>query len=79
MTGSTVPTRKYAVVFEKASHNWAAYVPDLPGCVTTGKTLDETRRLIAEAIEFHIEGMLLHGEEVPEPTTVADTIEVPAA
>jgi predicted RNase H-like HicB family nuclease len=45
--------KKYAVVFEKAAHNWAAYVPDLPGCVTTGQTLDETRRLIAEAIEFY--------------------------
>jgi len=66
-------------VFEKALSNWAAYVPDLPGCVTTGRTIEETRRLIAEAIEFHIEGMLLRGEMVPEPTTVAETVEVPAA
>jgi predicted RNase H-like HicB family nuclease len=71
--------KKYAVVFERASHNWAAYVPDLPGCVTTGRTLEETRRLIAEAIEFHIEGMRLHGEPVPEPTSVAEAIEVQAA
>ena len=70
---------KYAVVFEKAAHNWAAYVPDLPGCVTTGKTIEETRRLIAEAIEFHIEGMRLHGETVPAPTTVTETVEVRAA
>jgi predicted RNase H-like HicB family nuclease len=47
--------KRYAVVFEKTPNNWAAYVPDLPGCVTTGNTLDDTRRLIAEAIEFHIE------------------------
>ena len=65
----------YAVVFEKADHNWAAYVPDLPGCVTTGPTLDETRRLIAEAIEFHIEGMRLNGESVPLPSTVVDSVE----
>jgi predicted RNase H-like HicB family nuclease len=71
--------KEYAVVFEKAPHNWAAYVPDLPGCVTTGKTLEETRRLIAEAIEFHIEGMRLHGESVPEPTAVAESIPVRAA
>ena len=71
--------KKFAVVFEKAAHNWAAYVPDLPGCVTTGHTLEETRRLIAEAIEFHIEGMRLRGEAVPEPTTVADTVEIQAA
>jgi predicted RNase H-like HicB family nuclease len=70
---------KYAVVFEKAAHNWAAYVPDLPGCVTTGPTLEDTRRLIAEAIEFHIEGMRLHGEPVPQPSTVVDSVEVIAA
>jgi predicted RNase H-like HicB family nuclease len=74
MTGSPTQTLKYTVVFEKAPHNWAAYVPDLPGCVTTGKTLEETHRLIAEAIEFHIEGLRLHGEEVPQPTIVAGTV-----
>jgi predicted RNase H-like HicB family nuclease len=71
--------KSYAVVFEKAAHNWAAYVPDLPGCVTTGRTLEETRRLIAEAIEFHIEGMRLRVESVPEPTTVAEAVEIQAA
>ncbi len=71
--------KKYAVVFEKTPNNWAAYVPDLPGCVTTGNTLDDARRLIAEAIEFHIEGMRLHGEYVPEPTAIAESIAVQAA
>jgi predicted RNase H-like HicB family nuclease len=71
--------KKYAVVFEKAAHNWAAYVPDLPGCVTTGRTLEETRRLITEAIEFHLEGLRLRREPVPDPTTVAETVEIPAA
>jgi predicted RNase H-like HicB family nuclease len=71
--------KKYAVVFEQAADNWAAYVPDLPGCVTTGRTLEETRRLIAEAIEFHIEGKRLRGEAVPEPTTVAEVVEIRAA
>jgi len=70
---------KYAVIFEQAPNNWAAYVPDLPGCVTTGPTLADTRRLIAEAIEFHIEGLRMAGETVPEPTTVAETVEVQAA
>jgi predicted RNase H-like HicB family nuclease/predicted RNA binding protein YcfA (HicA-like mRNA interferase family) len=77
--GRVEEMKRYAVVFEKAAHNWAAYVPDLPGCVTTGRTLEETRRLIAEAIEFHIEGMRLHSETVPEPTTVAETVEIQAA
>jgi predicted RNase H-like HicB family nuclease len=71
--------KRYAVVFEKTPNNWAAYVPDLPGCVTTGNTLDDTRYLIAEAIEFHIEGMRLHGETVPEPTAIAESIAVQAA
>jgi predicted RNase H-like HicB family nuclease len=69
---------KYAIVMERAAHNWAAYVPDLPGCVTTGPTLEDTRRLIAEAIEFHLEGMRLHGEPAPEPSTVVDIVEVTA-
>jgi len=71
--------KRYAVVLEKAANNWAAYVPDLPGCVTTGRSLEETRRLIAEAIEFHIEGMRLRSESVPEPTTVAEAVEIKAA
>jgi predicted RNase H-like HicB family nuclease len=72
--------RKYAVIFERAEANWAAYVPDLPGCVTTGKTLDETERNIREAISGHIETLREFGEAVPEPTSIAREIEVtPAA
>jgi predicted RNase H-like HicB family nuclease len=70
--------RKYAVVLEKAPGNWCAYVPDLPGCVTTGPTMEDARRLIVEAIEFHIEGMRLRGERVPEPSTVVDSVETAA-
>ena len=70
---------KYAVVFEKAANNWAAYVPDLPGCVTTAPSLEEARRLIAEAIDFHIEGLRLRGEPVPAPTSVAEIVEIQAA
>ena len=66
---------KYAVIFEKAEHNWAAYVPDLPGCVTTGPTLDDTRRLIAEAIAFHIDGLQRHGYAVPAPSTRVEEVE----
>ena len=67
---------KYAVVFERGPSSFGATVPDLPGCVAVAKTLDEARALIAEAIGFHIEGMLLHGEKVPEPTTLAELVEV---
>ncbi|MGH9558356.1 MAG: type II toxin-antitoxin system HicB family antitoxin [Bryobacteraceae bacterium] len=66
---------RYTVVFEKAEHNWAAYVPDLPGCVATGATLAETRRLIAEAIGFHIEGLQRHGYPVPPSSTKAEEID----
>jgi len=65
---------KYAIVIEKAENNYSAYVPDLPGCITTGKSLEETRRLMQEAIEFHIEGLRLHGDPVPQPTSICEYI-----
>jgi predicted RNase H-like HicB family nuclease len=72
--------RKYAVIFEQAKTNWAAYVPDLPGCVSTGRTLEETERNIREAISGHLRTLRDVGESVPEPTSVAKEIEVtPAA
>jgi predicted RNase H-like HicB family nuclease len=67
---------KYAVVLEKAANNYSAYVPDLPGCVSAGATPEETLRLIREAIEFHLEGMLLDGDPVPEVTTQCYEVEV---
>lgn len=60
--------RKYAVVFERAQGNWSAYVPDLPGCISVGDSLDEARMMIREAIEFHIEGMRLRGATVEPPS-----------
>ncbi|HUI56492.1 MAG TPA: type II toxin-antitoxin system HicB family antitoxin [Bryobacteraceae bacterium] len=72
--------RKYAVIIEQAKDNWAAYVPDLPGCVTTGASLEETEQNIREAIEGHIRTLRDFGETVPEPTSLAKEIEVtPAA
>jgi len=67
---------KWFVVFEKAPRNWSAYVPDLPGCVAAAKTRDETRKLIREAIEFHLEGMRESGERIPEPGTSVELVEV---
>jgi predicted RNase H-like HicB family nuclease len=68
---------KFAVVFEKAPSNWAAYVPDLPGCITTGSTLEETKRNIREAVELHLEAMREVGEPIPAPTTDVDFVELP--
>ena len=69
---------KYAIVIEKAENNYSAYVPDLPGCITTGKSLEETKRLMQEAIEFHIEGLRLHGDPVPQPTSICEYIAIGA-
>ena len=70
--------KAYAVLYERGDRNWSAYVPDLPGCVTTGKTREEVEQRIREAIAFHIEGLVMDGEPVPEPTVEAGTISVPA-
>ena len=63
---------KYAIVIEKGPTSYGAYVPDLPGCVAVGRTREETEQLIREAIPFHLEGMRINGEPVPEPTTTVE-------
>lgn len=67
---------RYAIVIERGSSNYSAYVPDLPGCVATGATLQATAREIRDAIDFHIEGMREDGLPVPEPTTQVTYVEV---
>jgi predicted RNase H-like HicB family nuclease len=67
---------KYTVVIEKAPSNYAAYVPDLPGCVATGSTRDAVLAEIREAIAFHIESLREHGEPVPEPQSTAEVVDV---
>lgn len=67
---------KYAVVIEKAQSNYSAYVPDLPGCVATGSTIEDVEKEIREAIEFHIEGMRKDGEIVPQPSSSVEYIEI---
>jgi len=69
--------RKYAVVIERGPNNYSAYVPDLPGCVTTGKTIEEIKANIREAIELHLEGLMDDGVPVPEPSSVAIEVELP--
>jgi predicted RNase H-like HicB family nuclease len=67
---------KYAVVFESSPRIFAAYVPDLPGCVATGRTKPEVERRIREAIRMHLEGLRDEGLPVPEPSSWAEVIEV---
>ena len=69
---------RYAIVIEKAENNYAAYVPDLPGCVTTGETIEETEQQIREAIEFHIRGLREDGLPIPEPSSKVNYIDVAA-
>lgn len=70
---------KYAVIFERSPDNWAAYVLDLPGCMTTGKTLEETRANIREAIQGHLQTQCAFGDPVPEPASLAGEVEIVTA
>ncbi len=67
---------KYLVVIEKAGKNYSAYIPDIPGCVATGKTPAEVKKAIHEALEFHLEGLAEDGKKAPKPTSEADYIAV---
>jgi predicted RNase H-like HicB family nuclease len=67
---------KYAVIFERAQGNWAAYVPDLPGCMTTGRTLEETKRNIREALQGRLETLRQFGDPIPEPASLAGEVEI---
>jgi len=69
---------RYAIVIEKGEGNYSAYVPDLPGCVAVGDTVEETERELQEAIEFHLEGMRADGLPIPEPSSQVDYLEVAA-
>ena len=69
---------RYAIVIEKAESNYSAYVPDLPGCVATGATVEETEKQIREAIEFHLEGMREDGVAIPPPSSRVEYVDIAA-
>lgn len=69
---------RYLIVIEKSETGFSAYSPDLPGCVSTGATVEETERNMREAIEFHIEGLRVEGYEVPTPTSRSSYVEIAA-
>ena len=69
---------RYAVVIEKATNNYSAYVQDLPGCIATGKTVEEAEQLIREAIELHLTGLREGGLPIPQPSSQVEYIEVAA-
>lgn len=69
---------RYAIVIENAGDNYSAYVPDLPGCVATGSTVEETEHAIREAIAFHLEGLREDGDPIPPPSSRVEYVEVAA-
>jgi predicted RNase H-like HicB family nuclease len=69
---------RYAIVIEKAESNYSAYVPDLPGCVATGCTVEEAEQQIREAIAFHLRGLREDGLPIPEPASQVEYVEVAA-
>jgi len=69
---------RYAIVVEKTENNYSAYVPDLPGCVATGQTVEEVENEIRAAIEFHIEGLRKDGQAIPQPVSIVEYLEVAA-
>lgn len=66
---------RFAIVIEKAKSNYSAYVPDIPGCVATGRTVKEVEREIREAIRFHLDGLREDHKPAPKPTAVAEYVE----
>jgi predicted RNase H-like HicB family nuclease len=61
---------QYAMIIEKGERNYSAYLPDLPGCIATGETLDEVKQRMREAVELHLRGMREDGQPIPEPSLV---------
>lgn len=73
---SQTAVKEYTVILERGENNWSAYVPDLPGCIATGKTREATLHRMREAMSFHIDGMRLNGEAIPDPSTESDRVAV---
>ncbi|MGH3148344.1 MAG: type II toxin-antitoxin system HicB family antitoxin [Rubrobacter sp.] len=70
---------RYVVIVEQGENGFGAYVPDLPGCVAVGEAREEALRLIAEAIELHLEGLREEGLPIPEPSSSSEYVDVGAA
>jgi predicted RNase H-like HicB family nuclease len=71
--------REYAVIYERgdeSEENWGAYVPDLPGCISTGETLEEVQRHVREAIQLHLDGLRAEELPIPESRTQVDRVAV---
>lgn len=70
--------KEYLIIVEKTETGYSAYSPDLPGCISTGKSREEVEANMREAIEFHLEGLRLEGNEIPEPQSYSAYVRVSA-
>ena len=68
---------KYLIIIEKANKNYSAYIPDVPGCIATGKTIEETKKNMKEALDMHLEGLAEDGLTSPRPKAKADYVAAP--
>ncbi len=66
---------RYAMIIEQGERNYSAYLPDLPGCIATGKTIEELKQRMSEAIKLHLRGMREDGLPIPDPTSLAEYVE----
>lgn len=66
---------RYAMIIEKGERNYSAYLPDLPGCIATGKTVEEIRERMSKAIDMHLRGLREDGLPIPEPSSIAEYVE----
>ena len=66
---------RYAMIIESGERNYSAYLPDLPGCIATGKTIDEVEQNMREAVELHLSGMREDGLPIPKPTSLIEHVE----
>ena len=68
--------RRFLIIIEQGNHNYSAYVPDLPGCIATGKTVEEVKANMREAIRMHLQGMIEDQEPIPAPQTMAEYVDI---
>ncbi len=66
---------RYAMIIEKGQRNYSAYLPDMPGCIATGKTVEEVKQRMSEAIELHLRGLREDGLPIPDPASLAEYVE----
>ncbi len=66
---------RYAMIIEKGERNYSAYLPDLPGCIATGKTVEEVKQRMHKAVELHLRGLREDGLPIPEPASLVEYVE----